>query len=250
MGQLAVTRFGGASVWTHSRPFQGLTYPAMSQDHFDRKDLTHDPLQEWFFETYDYVQKRIKLFILGGLGVVVVVVAVGGYIGYTRYTDRVDSEEYLKAERVLQDPALAQDARLKKGSDAFRVFVEQHPRSALAPAAWLTVARLAWEQKQWDQAADAFQHVVDSRKSSPLMRTQALLGLGKAKEQQGKPAEAKAFYEKISDDFSDVKQLALGRAALADGDLKGAREHFLQAAAGQPSSISLQAKEALDALPQ
>ena len=222
----------------------------MSADHFDRKDLSHDPLQDAFYVAVDYVYRRRRGFILAGVGLLVAVAAVAGTYGYLRYTERSDSEALMTADRALHDPAVAPEVRTRQGTEAYRNFVETHPRSSLAPAAWLTLGRLAWEQKQWEPAAQAFQQVLDHRKTSPLLRTEALLALGKLKEQQGKLAEAKALYEQIPDSFQDVKQLALGRAALASGDAKQAREHFLQAAASQGNTgLTQQARQALDYLP-
>jgi predicted negative regulator of RcsB-dependent stress response len=221
----------------------------MSAD-FDRKDLAHDPLQDAFYAAVDYVYRRRRGFILAGVSLLVAFAAVSGYLGYARYSERTDSEALLKADRILRDPALNPDARTRQGTEAYRNFVETHPRSSLAPAAWLTLGRLAWEQKQWDPAGQAFQKVLDQRQTPPMLRTEALLALGKLKEQQGKLAEAKALYDQIGDSFQDVKQLALGRAALAGGDAKQAREHFLQAAASPASNgVTQQAKEALDFLP-
>ena len=222
----------------------------MSADHFDRKELTHDPLQDAFDLAVDYVYRRRRAFIFGGVGLLVAVAAVGGYFSYSRYSERSDSEVLLQADRSLHDPAVAAEVRTRQGTEAYRNFVETHPRSTLAPAAWLTLGRLAWEQKQWEPAGQAFQQVLDHRKTSPLLRTEALLALGKLKEQQGKLAEAKSLYEQVGDGFQDVKQLALGRVALAAGDAKQAREHFLQAAASPtPNGVTQQAKEALDFLP-
>ena len=222
----------------------------MSADNFDRKDLSHDPLQDAFYVALDYVYRRRRAFILGGVGVLVAVAAGAGYYGYGRFTERSDSEALLQADRALRDPALAAEARTRKGTEAYRNFVETHPRSSLTPAAWMVLARLAWEQQQWEPAAQAFQQVLDHRKTPPVLRTEALLALGKLKEQQGKPAEAKALYEQIGDTFQEVKNLALGRVALAAGDNKQAREYFLQATAS-PSTTGVvrQAKEALDYLP-
>jgi predicted negative regulator of RcsB-dependent stress response len=222
----------------------------MSQD-IDRKELTRDPLQDGFFVAVDYVHRHQREFILGTVAFLVVVAGVAGYIGYSRYTERADAEAFLTADRALQDPGLPQDARMKKGAEAYQSFVDQHPRSELAPAAWMNLARLAWEQKQWDQAAAAFQHAIDLRKTSSVLRTEALLGLGKLREQQGKPAEAKALYGQIDDKFQDARELALGRLALAAGDAKEARAHFQQAvgAQGDPA-VTVQAQEELDALPR
>jgi predicted negative regulator of RcsB-dependent stress response len=222
----------------------------MAIERIDRKELQHDAFRDAVFEFIDYMYQRRLKFVLGGIAVFVVVAgAIGGY-AYVVHTERVDSEALLQAVRVLNDPATGQEARRKSAAPAFHAFVEQHPRSSLAPVAWLYIARLAYEQTQLEPAAQAFQHVLDNGKTPPLLRTQALVGLAKVKEAQGKPAEAAPLYEQIGAGFQDLKQLYLGRAALAAGKVKEAREHFLQAAGEQGyTGITTQAREALDYLP-
>lgn len=222
----------------------------MASDRIDRKELEHDPYRDVVFELIDYVYTWRRWFILGGIALVLIIGAGAGGYFYTQRAERIEAEALMVATRTLENPAVTQDARLSGAAQAFRAFVESHPRSSLAPVAWLYLARIAWEQKQFDPAAQAFQHVLDDRKSSPLLRAQALVGLGKLKEAQGKTAEAISLYMQMGDGFQDLKQLSLGRAALASGNVKEAREHFLQAAGAQGyNGVTLQAREALDFLP-
>ncbi|MFI5399792.1 MAG: tetratricopeptide repeat protein [SAR324 cluster bacterium] len=222
----------------------------MSSNNFDRKELSRDPFQETFYAVADYVYRRGRMFILAGAGLLVALAAVSGYYAYTRYTERADAAALLQADGVLHDASLADDVRVRTGAEAYRKFVYTRPGSALAPVAWMALARLAWDQRQWEAAGQAFQQVLDHRKTPAVLRTEALLGLGQLKEQEGKPAEAKALYEQIGDSFQDARQLELGRAALAAGNTQQAREYFLQASAGAAnSSVTIQARQALDYLP-
>lgn len=222
----------------------------MAIDRIDRKELQHDAFRDAAFAFIDYMYQRRLRFILGGIALVVIVAgAVGGY-SYLAYTERVDSEAMLQAERMLNDPAATPEARQRSAVPAFQAFVEQHPRSSLAPVAWLYIARLAYEQNQYDRAAQAFQHVLDAGRTAALLRTEALVGLAKVKEAQGKSAEAAPLYEQIGEGFNDLKELSLGRAALAADKIKEARQHFLQAVGAQGyAGVTTQAQEALDYLP-
>lgn len=222
----------------------------MSANDFDRKELTRDPFQETFYAVADYVYRRSRVFILAGAGLLIALAAGAGYYAYDRYTERADSEALLQADSVSRDASLAGEVRARKGVEAYRNFVSMHPGSSLAPVAWMAIARLAWEQQQWEAAGQAFQQVLDHRKTPPVLRTEALLGLGGLKEQQGKLAEAKALYLQIGDSYQDARQLELGRVALAAGDIKQAREYFLQASAAPANnSVMIQARQALDYLP-
>ena len=222
----------------------------MSSNNVDRKELARDPFQEAFYAAADYVYRRSRLFILAGTALLVGVAAIAGYYVYDRYTERADSAALLQADFILQDATLAADVRARKAVEAYREFVTVHPGSALAPVAWMEIAGLAWDQQQWEAAGQAFQQVLDHRKTPAVLRTEALLGLGQLREQQGKPAEAKALFGQIGDSFQDARQLELGRIALAAGDTKQAREYFLQASATPANnSVTILARQALDYLP-
>ena len=222
----------------------------MVDDKFDRKELQHDPFRDVAFEFIHFVYEQRRWFIGGGIALFAIVALVAGGLAYQRHAEREESEALLQATRTMRNTSTTPEAKWTAGTKAFQAFVAEYPRSALAPVAWLYLARIAWEQKELDRSAQAFQHVLDHRKVTPLLRTEALVGLGKIKEAQGKPAEAKAHYEQIGEGFQDLKQLSLGRAALAAGDLQAAREHFLQAAGAQGyTGVTIQAREALDFLP-
>jgi predicted negative regulator of RcsB-dependent stress response len=222
----------------------------MAPNRIDRKELEHDPYRDIVFELIDYVYARRRWFILGAIALLAIAGAAGGGYVYFQRAERIEAEALMAAMRTLDDPSQTQEARMNGAAQAFRAFVETHPRSGLTPIAWLVLARIAWEQKQFEPAAQAFQHVLDERKSSPLLRAEALVGLGKLKEAQGKPAEAISLYQQMGDSFQDLKQLSLGRAALASGNVKEAREHFLQAAGAQGyTGVTIQAREALEFLP-
>lgn len=230
----------------------------MSADHFDRKQLEHDPYRDAMFAAVQYVYARRRQFILGAVSFLAIAAAgLGGY-AYLVHTESVESDAFAAATELLQanlppgfqGNAPSQEERFKAASAAFQSFLATHPRASLAPAAWLYLARIAWEQKRFDEAATDFQHVLDHGKSTSLMKAQALLGLGNLKEAQGKPAEAIALFERMAEQFQDLKQLSLGRAALAAGNPTEAREHFLQAANGESNpGVMLQAKEELNYLP-
>jgi predicted negative regulator of RcsB-dependent stress response len=222
----------------------------MAIDRIDRKELQHDAYRDAMFAFVDYVYQRRSRFVLASIALVVIVAGgLGGY-SYLTYTERTESEALLQAVRALNDPSASAEARQKGAGAALQAFVEQHPRASLAPVAWLYLARMAYDQNQLDRAAAAFQRVLDHGKTPALLRTEALVGLAKVKEAQGKAAEAGPLYEQIGQGFQDLKELSLGRAALAAGKVKEAREHFLLAAGAQGyTGITIQAKEALDYLP-
>jgi predicted negative regulator of RcsB-dependent stress response len=223
----------------------------MAQSHLTKEELRHDVVQDTLLETVDYLQRHLK-WVLIAAAVAVVVVAGGiAYLAYLQQVAQQESAAYHAAEKLLSQPNVPVEERIKQTESALQAFLKANPNSRLAPAAYAYLARFAFERKDFAKAEEAFQSALAHSKIDPLQRTIVLMSLGKLREAQGKPAEALPFFNQISDKhFDDAKAYALGTAELAEGKADAARKQFQQALTGPPgTSISTWAKDALDYLP-
>lgn len=141
--------------------------------------------------------------------------------------------------------------------DDFRKQAETHLAEARSPAALEAVARdypgtraalLAliqvgdayFEQKQWDQAAGAYQALLNQYGTS-LFAPSAAIGLAAILEATGKNTEALAAYRKAANDYPSAFQCSQARFAAArlletTGQLREARQAFEEFISSHPQS--------------
>jgi predicted negative regulator of RcsB-dependent stress response len=209
----------------------------MARD-FDRKALKEDVFQDTLFRVVDWVYQRRRWFI-GGISAVLVLVAGG--VGYYQWnSSRVQAQfaRFYQAERTAVEAEPDDAARLAKARAAFEGFLAEHPRSRLAPVAWMHVARLAWEQQEYAAAREAYTAALNHAAASPVQRDLARIGLAKVAEAQGELEASAEQLRAVSDTaFKDLRALNLGRIALARQQPQEAREHFEQVARGATGSI-------------
>ena len=224
----------------------------MAQPHISKEELRHDAFQDSMHEGLEFLQKHLRYVIIGVVAVVVIVGAGIGYYAYLQRTAQQESAAFGAAEKILSAPGTAtKEERIKQTATAVEGFLKEHPGSRLAPTAYIYLARFAFELKDYPTADANYQKALADSHLEPVQKAIVLLSLGKLRIAQGKPMEAQAFFDQVSDKrFEDAKAYAMGTANLAAGKADDARKQFQIAATAQPSSsITGWAKDALDFLP-
>ena len=223
----------------------------MAQPHISKEELRHDVFRDSMFDGIDFLYKHLKIVIVSVVAVVVIAAAAIGYYAYSQQVAERESADFSTAEKILSLPGLSKEERIKRTDQALTVFLKDNPRSHLAPAAYIYIARFAVELKDYVKADANYEKALSDSHLDPVQRAVVLLSLGKLRVTQGKPAEAQAFLDQVTDKrFEDAKAYTAGTALLAAGKPDEARKQFQIAATAQPSSsITGWAKDALDYLP-
>jgi predicted negative regulator of RcsB-dependent stress response len=219
----------------------------MAKNTLTKDELRHDPLQDWFFHAVDYVHKRRRWFIAGGVAVAVVVAAGAGYALYaTIHAQRV-AARFNAAEARFLDASLPEADRIARSREAFRSFLEDYGASALAPYAWMHLARIAAQEKAFEEAEAAFRSAIDHAATPSSLRAIAQTALAKLYEDRGQLERSAQIYRALTGEpFGDLAEFSLARLALAQQDAKQARTHLEAVRQQYPqSSLAALARDVL-----
>lgn len=222
----------------------------MARHKIDRKSLREDSFQTAAFHLIDHVYQRRGRYIAGAVVVVLLVAAGIGAVVYQRHQAEVRSVAFFQAERRLGTPPLS-DAARAEAEAAFNGFIAAYPKDKLAAVARLHLARIAWESGDLDAAEAAFGEALRVKAAGTTLQAIARVGMAKVQEQRGQLEASALLYEELpGGGFGDLRQLSMGRLAMAQGDIEAARRHF-QAVLDQrpPSVLGNWAGEALAYLP-
>ncbi len=222
----------------------------MARNKIDRKSLREDTFQIAAFHLIDHVYQQRARYIAGAVVVVLLVAAGIGALVYQRHQAEARSVAFHEAEQQLGTPPLS-DAARQAAEAAFTTFIAAYPKDRLAAVAQLHLARIAWEAGDLDGAEAAFGDALRVKAAGSALQAIARVGMAKVQEQRGQPQASALLYEELPGaGFSDLRQLNMGRLAVAQDDIEAARRHF-QAVRDQrpPSVLSDWAGEALAYLP-
>lgn len=223
----------------------------MAKSHLSKEELRHDAVQDTLLESVEFLRKHLAWVIGISAAVVVIGAAALGYYTYRQHVAQQQSAEFYEAEKLLNQPNVALEERIKQTEAAMAAYAKANPGSRLTPAAYTYMARFAFERKDIAGAEADLQKALAHPETDAVQRAVVLLSLGKLREAQGKPADALTYFNQIDEKrFPDAKAYAIGTAELAMGKAEDARKQFQIAATQQPSTpVSAWAKDALDYLP-
>lgn len=216
--------------------------------HLDRKTLKEDAFRDSMFWALDWVWQRRMWFISGAVTIVLLVVGGFGYYYYHRSVLREQSRQFYEAERATANPELKPEERTNRARKTYEEFIARYPDSALAPVAWMHVARLAWQQNDAGAARKAYEAVLAHPAASEAQRDLAHIGLAKLDESQGKLEASAEQYQAVKGSaYEELKALSLGRIASARNQNEEAHQYFEKAArAGAGSPLADWARQNLD----
>lgn len=223
----------------------------MARASIDIKALKRDAFREKVLEVAGYAYKH-RYWAGGVVLLLVVVTGLGfGFRAYQDYTARQEAEAYYGAERVLSDPGLDGAKRNAAGKKALGAFLEAHSGGSLAPFAWMHLAQIHWEEKNFPAAHTAYRQAREHDDATALTRQLAAIGEARLLEAEGKLAEAAALIRTLPDAaYADLKAFSLGRLAAAGKKPEEARKQFEKVVVEHPgSSLAGWANDAMAILP-
>ena len=223
----------------------------MAQAHIDRKALKEDAFQDTVFDLVDWAHRHRRVIIAAVSAVVGAVVLGFALYAYSQYSTRRQAEEFYAAEHALSADNVTDAQRRANARQAFSAFVREYPGSALSPVAQMFLARLAWQDGDPAGAESAFRAVLEHGKTEPIARDLATIGLAKLLENQGRMVESQQMLTGLSGDrLEELRQLTLGRIALARNKPDEARKHYEAVAKKYPpTQFSDWAQQVLSHLP-
>lgn len=223
----------------------------MAKASIDIKALKHDAFRDKMLELANYGYKH-RFWVAGVVAVLIAATGLGfGYRAYLDYAAGQEAEAFHAAERVLSDPGLAPEKRAAAAEKALGAFLENHPGGSLAPFAWMYLAQLHWQDKEYPAARAAYEKAREHGRATAFTRQLAAIGLARLLEGEGKLAEAAALIRTLPDQpYGDLKAYSLGRLAAADKKPEEARKQFEKVVVEHPgSSLAGWANDAMAILP-
>ncbi|MDH4121460.1 MAG: tetratricopeptide repeat protein [Deltaproteobacteria bacterium] len=212
--------------------------------------LKNDPLIDWVLRGMDFVHRHRTRFLAGSTGLLLLVAGAVGWKITSQHWSEEQAKEFFDAENIYYGIQLSQEERARLSKGAFQAFVENHPRAALTPYAWMYLGRLAREENNLKDMEAAYRQVIDHGQTNDDLLAQALSGLASMLIDKKDFSGAKDLLEKIPDGYQDLKHFQLGQLELASGNTAQAREHLLMVTQQEKgSALKDQAQATLDNIP-
>ena len=203
------------------------TLPSTTTPLTHKQALRTDAFQQLAARTIVWGKAHLKLLISSA----VVMLMLG--VGYAIYEARLSASlqrqglELTKVETLLQDETKSEALRIADAQERLQDFVKQHPRSMLAPGAWMRIAGLAWRKNDVSMAEKAFGSVREHRQSDDLLRVLATVGLAKIHLRQNNLKKGADLLNTLPEDaHAEFKHYHLGQLALKQEKWGEAMLHF------------------------
>lgn len=103
--------------------------------------------------------------------------------------------------------------RYDEATTTFRNFIEQHPQSIYTDQAWFWLGESLYNQKQWDEALQAY-HIVASDYPQSVKHAAALLKVALLYRHEGKNDEARAILQRLLREHPDSDVASNARTLL------------------------------------
>jgi len=175
-----------------------------------------DEYQAKGFELVSWVQEH-KGFVSGFIiAIFLVGIAISGYAYYKQRSEEAASSAYLEALAPIegQKPTEEKKEKLVEAQSNLIAMAEKYPHVGPTVIANLYAGHLALENKESATAVDLYSKALKSMNAKDELYPLALIGLGYAEENNGKPEQALARFAEVVDLKGNVaKDLALWEAA-------------------------------------
>ena len=161
-----------------------------------------------------FLEKHIKKIVLAAI-VAVAGVSVVGMVRYKAHQTAIEAGELVSAAKTIEDCDLV---------------AQKYPGSTAAGNALLLKADLQWKANKKDSALGTLREFTKSFSSHPFF-VSGLMALGSKLEATGEKAEAKAVYERVSNEFgksefAPLAQIRIGDLLWAEGKDEEAKKFF------------------------
>ena len=199
----------------------------MSEQRMSRKELHRpDRVQQALYAISNYVFRKKKWFIAGGIALVILVIAVFSGIQFYQSQQIKQAKLLYAAQQILSEGD--QKEIETRAFNAFNEFFKKYPESGNGVVALMHIGKLHVQQKQWDQAEQAYKQVIEHPKAGISLINAAKVSLAVVYESQQQWDAANEIINSIEgEDWRDVRWKNLAQIALAQGDINTAKE-FLE----------------------
>ncbi len=208
----------------------------MSEQRMSRKELHQpDQIQAWLYAASNFIYKNRKLFIAGTIVFTIAVIGIfyGRYYYQTKQIEQANLL-YTAQKNIATNSGTEQQ---NQAIQAFQEFLANYPDTTNSTIALMHLGQLYTVQKNWSQAEQTYQKVIEHSKAIPSMITAAKLSLTAVYENQQKLDQARQTAESIDGkDWQDVRWKTLARIALTKGDIVTAKSHLEQLINNTPNS--------------
>lgn len=180
-----------------------------------------------------YLDENRTVFFMVLGGVVLLLVAVLAFRAVR------SSREASAAQAYGQAHALLDDKKYPEAATAFQQISDGYTSTGYAALAQLEAANALLMAEKPAEAAPAYQKFLDVGPPTDYLRQVALVRLGHAEEQNGKPAEAARAYASAAEMIGPYAEEALAgqaRVAEATGDAKTATDLYVRFLEKYPES--------------
>ena len=199
----------------------------MARETFNRKTLRQDPFRDTMLNLLEQVSGYRKTVIAVVTVLVVGTGAAFGFYGYSQLVAKRQAELFYKAEKAFVDTSLEDEERLTAAREAFGEFLRAYPDSPLSPFALMILAKIAWEQSDFQEAERKFKAAMEQPRASPTLKNLAKIGQAKLLENMGQFDQSAEIYLSLPESrLADVRDFNLGRIAVAGGRIEEARKHL------------------------
>ncbi len=223
----------------------------MAKYSMDKKELRHDTVRESMWSLVDLATRYRRWVISGAVGLVACVALIFAYYGYAQKVAAEQAERFYLAEKAMNDTKLPNEKRKAAATAELKAYLEAYPDSRLSPFAWMFLAQIYWDDKNYAEASKAFGEVLNHGQAADFTRHLALIGKAKLEESEGRLADSEARYRSLPDaKFADLKAYNLGRIAAASNRNEEAKTHFQSVISHYPPSrLAKWANDAISVLP-
>lgn len=199
----------------------------MARDTFNRKTLRQDPFRDTMLNLLERVSGYRKTVIAVVTVLVMGTGAAFGFYGYSQLVAKRQAELFYKAEKAFVNTSLEDEERLTAAREAFGEFLRSYPDSPLSPFALMILAKIAWEQSDFQEAERKFKAAMEQPRASPTLKNLAKIGQAKLLENKGQFDQSAEIYLSLPESqLADVRDFNLGRIAVAGGRIEEARKHL------------------------
>ncbi|OPX35655.1 hypothetical protein B1H10_00760 [candidate division KSB1 bacterium 4484_188] len=155
-----------------------------------KRDLKEDKFVTFTLKARDYIETNMKMLVRAGIVVLLIIIAVSMFIHSKRNAT-------IRASELLGEAQLANSkGNSMKADSLLKVLVTEYDGVTAAGQGCFLLAKMYWEQNDFDNAQIYFKKYLDEYGGDDLLTAGALAGYADCLIQKGQIAEAAKYYEK------------------------------------------------------
>lgn len=162
-----------------------------------RKQIKQDKFIITVMKVLRYVQRNAKWVVIGVVALLVVVLALA-------VTRQQKKSREIRSIEALGGAQMAKWAgQDEEALKLYQQITEEFGGTKSAGEAWVALGNLYFEQKQWEQAENAFKRYLKKYNDDPILTYTAWSGIAACLEEQGRYQQAAEKYQSFADQNHD-----------------------------------------------